>query len=59
MRNANYFDDGAILCPTTECVDEVNECTLCLMNGKEVTYLSSDTPCPFDEQGDIQVKWFA
>jgi len=36
MNNANYFDDGVILCPTTKCVDEVNEFILCLMNGKKL-----------------------
>jgi len=25
---------------------------------KKVTYLSSDTPCLSDEQGDIQAEWF-
>jgi len=37
MSNANYFDDGAIYCPTTECVDQVNEFIICLMSGEEVT----------------------
>jgi len=46
------------VCPTTECVDEVNEFILCLINGKEVTYLSLETPCPSNEQGDIQAEWF-
>jgi len=33
------FDDGAILCPTIECVDQVNESILSLIPGYEVTYL--------------------
>jgi len=53
MSNANYFDDGAILCPTTECVDQINEFILCLMPEEEVTYLSSDSSCQSDEQEDI------
>jgi len=44
------FDDGAILCPITECVDQVNEFILSLIPGSEITYLSSDSPCEFEEQ---------
>jgi len=40
-----YFDDRAILCPTTYSVEEVNEFILSLISGEEVIYLSSDTPC--------------
>jgi len=32
MSNANYFDDGVILCPMTECVHKVNEFIICLMS---------------------------
>jgi len=44
MSNANFFHDGAILCPTTKCVDQVNEFIICLMPREEVTYLSSNIP---------------
>ncbi|XP_068504571.1 uncharacterized protein [Phaseolus vulgaris] len=44
------FDDGAILCPITECVDQVNEFILSLIPGSEITYLSSDSPCEPEEQ---------
>jgi len=39
-----YFEDGALLCPTTELVEQVNDFILSLLIGKEITYLSSDTP---------------
>jgi len=52
------FDDGAILCPTTECVDQVNEFILSLIPGYEVTYLSSDSPCESEEQENAQAEWF-
>ena len=52
------FEDGAILCPTTECVDQVNEFILSLIPGNEVTYLSSESPCKFEEQENAQAEWF-
>ena len=52
------FDDGAILCPTTKCVDQVNEFILSLLPGYEVTYLSSDSPCKSEEQENAQAEWF-
>ena len=53
MRNANFFYDGAILCPTKKCVDQVNKFIICLMPREEVTFLSSDTPSQSDEHEDI------
>jgi len=53
MQNLNcdgFFDDGAILCPTIECVDQVNDFIVSLILGEEVTYLSSDSPCQSDQQ---------
>jgi len=58
LSSDGFFDDGAILCPTTECVEQVNEFILSLILGKEVSYLSSDTPCQSDEQENAQVEWF-
>jgi len=34
-----FFNDGAILCPTIECLDEVNEFILSLILEEEVSYL--------------------
>lgn len=61
MQNLNsdgLFYDGAILCPITECVDQVNNFILSLIPGEEVTYLSSDSPCQSDQQENAQAEWF-
>jgi len=34
MRSHSYFDDGAILCPTYDCVKEVNDFMLSLLSEK-------------------------
>ena len=49
MMKPGYFDDGAILWPTNDSIEEVNEFMLSLLGGEKVTYLSSDTPCQSDE----------
>ena len=53
-----HFEDGAILCPTTESVEQVNDFILSLSSAQEITYLSSDTPCQSDEDQEIQGEWF-
>ena len=53
-----FFNDGAIPCPTTECVDQVNEFILSLIPEEEISYLSSDTPCQSDKQQKVQAEWF-
>ena len=58
MRNPSYFDDGAILCPTNDCVEEVNDFMLSLLSGEEIMYLSSDTPCQSDQDEEMQSEWF-
>ncbi|XP_027903668.1 uncharacterized protein LOC114163562 [Vigna unguiculata] len=58
MLKPNYFDDGAISCPTNDSVEQVNDFMLSLIGGEEVTYLSSDTPCQSDEQDEVQSEWF-
>ncbi|XP_027905618.1 ATP-dependent DNA helicase PIF1-like [Vigna unguiculata] len=58
MTKPNYFDNGAILCPTNDFVEHVNDFMLSLLGGEEVTYLSSDTPCQSDEQDEVQFEWF-
>jgi len=35
-----YFEDGAILCPTTESVEQVND-FIFFSGGKEITYLTN------------------
>ena len=54
MRNLGYFDDGTILCPANDYVEEVNDFMLSLLSGEEITYLSSDTPCQSDQDEEMQ-----
>jgi len=49
-----FFDDNAILCPTIDSVEQVNDFILSLSLGEEQIYLSSDTPCQFDDDQEIQ-----
>jgi len=43
IMNPGFFDDGAILCPTIDSVEQVNDFILSLIPGEEQIYLSSDT----------------
>ena len=58
LTSDGSFDDGVVLCPTIECVDQVNEFILSLIPGSEVTYLSSDSPCEPEEKENAQAKSF-
>ncbi|KAF7807800.1 ATP-dependent DNA helicase PIF1-like [Senna tora] len=48
LDNIKYFQDRAILCPTLENVEAINNFMLSLLPGEEVTYLSSDSICKSD-----------
>nr|XP_043639179.1 ATP-dependent DNA helicase PIF1-like [Erigeron canadensis] len=48
----NYFQEKAILVPTNEEVDKINDYVLSLIQGEEMTYYSSDSPCP-EEVNDV------
>ena len=52
MNNPQYFQDKAILAPTNEEVDHVNEHVLSIIDSDEHIYYSSDSLCP-DEDNDI------
>ncbi|PNX92871.1 ATP-dependent DNA helicase PIF1 [Trifolium pratense] len=52
------FEEKAILAPTLDCVEQVNDYVLSLIQGESVEYLSSDTPCKSDENFDVQGDWF-
>lgn len=47
-----YFQDRAILAPTLDDVNKVNEYVMSLWPGDEVTYLSSDSVCKVDENSN-------
>jgi len=41
--------EKTILVPTLDCVEQINDCILPLIKGDEKQYLSSETPCKYDE----------
>ncbi|XP_076949290.1 uncharacterized protein LOC143621887 [Bidens hawaiensis] len=51
-ENQHYFQDRAILAPTNEIVDEINDSLLKFFPGDEVEYLSSDSICKSDYISD-------
>jgi hypothetical protein len=57
IDNQRIFEEKAILAPTLDCVEQVNDYVLSLIAGEEKQYLSSDTPCKSDEDYDIQGDW--
>ncbi|XP_076929112.1 uncharacterized protein LOC143593337 [Bidens hawaiensis] len=52
-ENQHYFQDRAILAPTNEIVDEINDSLLKFFPGDEVEYLSSDTICSSEYINDM------
>ncbi|XP_021995719.1 uncharacterized protein LOC110892892 [Helianthus annuus] len=48
-KDKNYFAERAILAPTNEVVQEINEKLLASFPGDEVEYLSSDSICQTDQ----------
>ncbi|XP_015949270.1 uncharacterized protein LOC107474179 [Arachis duranensis] len=54
MLNYRYFQSRAILAPTLEYIEKVNDFVLTIFLGMENKYLSSDTICQADENDDIQ-----
>jgi ATP-dependent DNA helicase PIF1 len=58
IDKTNFFEDQAILAPTLEVVQEVNDFVLSMIPGEEKDYLSCDTPCKSDEDYEVQSDWF-
>ncbi|XP_057451825.1 uncharacterized protein LOC130743602 [Lotus japonicus] len=52
-----YFIDKAILAPTLDIVDSVNQFVLSIVPGKEKVYLSSDSVVKVDEDVAIDANW--
>ncbi|XP_076913909.1 uncharacterized protein LOC143572720 [Bidens hawaiensis] len=52
-ENQHYFQDRAILAPTNEIVDEINDSLLKFFPCDEVEYLNSDTICSSEYTNDI------
>jgi ATP-dependent DNA helicase PIF1 len=58
IANNKMFQDEAILAPTLEVVQQVNDFVLDIIPGDSKDYLSCDTPCKSDEEHSIQSDWF-
>jgi len=58
IMTLGFFDDDAILCPTIDSVEQVNDFILSLIPGEEQSYLSSDTLFQSDDDKEIQGEWF-
>ena len=48
INSITYLQDRAILCPTLDDVDAINDFMLSMLPGDEVSYLSSDSICRSD-----------
>ena len=57
LENFSYFSDRAILAPTLELVEKVNDYVMTLIPGEERDYLSCDTVCRCDEDIGIDHRW--
>jgi len=49
MSDISFFQDRAILAPTNDIVDSLNNCILSMIPGEKKTYLSVDNPSTQDE----------
>ncbi|XP_057445068.1 uncharacterized protein LOC130737336 [Lotus japonicus] len=58
LESDSYFQERAILAPTLESVEQVNNYVLSKLPGVEREYLSYDTPCRSDEDSEVHAEWF-
>jgi ATP-dependent DNA helicase PIF1 len=57
MQDFSFFQDRAIVAPTLELVERVNDFVMTLIPGEEKEYLSCDTICKCDEDVGIDQRW--
>ncbi|XP_057720896.1 uncharacterized protein LOC130935256 [Arachis stenosperma] len=57
FRDPNFFQDRAILAPTVDNVEEINNYIVDLLPGEEKNYLSADSICGSDAYSDVDVDW--
>ncbi|XP_057734374.1 uncharacterized protein LOC130949751 [Arachis stenosperma] len=57
FANPIFFQDRAILAPTVEIVEEINNYIVNLLPGEEKEYLSADIICGSDAYGDVDCSW--
>ncbi|XP_057458980.1 uncharacterized protein LOC130749617 [Lotus japonicus] len=53
LQKNSFFQERAIIAPTLECVEEINNFMLAMIPGDETEYLSCDTPCKSDEDSGV------
>ncbi|XP_057434427.1 uncharacterized protein LOC130727337 [Lotus japonicus] len=58
MKNHSFFEERAILAPTIESVEHVNNFMSSMVPGDEKEYLSFDITCKSDEDTEIEGDWF-
>nr|GEY14846.1 hypothetical protein [Tanacetum cinerariifolium] len=59
LSDRTYFQDKAILAPTLEVVDVINDRVLSMIPGDETVYLSSDSICESDQATDTNAAVFS
>ncbi|XP_025631658.1 uncharacterized protein [Arachis hypogaea] len=57
FRDPSFFQDRAILVPTVDNVEEINNYIVDLLPDKEKNYLSADSICGSDVYSDVDVDW--
>ncbi|XP_057744719.1 uncharacterized protein LOC130962534 [Arachis stenosperma] len=55
--DTDFFQDRAILAPTVEIVEEINDHIVQLLPGTEKEHLSADSICGSDAYCDVDVDW--
>ncbi|XP_058729905.1 uncharacterized protein LOC131601957 [Vicia villosa] len=58
MNNLKYYEERALLSPTHDSVDIVNDFVLSLIPGDEKEYLSADSTVLSDENCAVRADWF-
>ncbi|XP_057450068.1 uncharacterized protein LOC130741240 [Lotus japonicus] len=58
LKNYSFFEERAILAPTLDSVEHINNYMMSMIPGEEREYLSYDTPCRSDEDSEIDAEWF-
>ena len=57
LPDPNFLEQRAILAPTGESVEKVNQYLLSSIEGEEKEYLSCDSACKSDEDNDVEAEW--
>ncbi|WJX83021.1 DNA helicase [Trifolium repens] len=57
MGDYSFFQDRAILAPTLQVVEKVNDYVMSLLPNEERIYLSCDTLCKSDEDVGVDRRW--